>query len=66
LDSVAELGVESGDAGIDIVLEELSKGRPEGGSIGGVAEDEIENLSRHPLVDPLDDGKVILDPARIG
>jgi hypothetical protein len=56
LDGVTELGVESVDAGINVVFEELSKGRPEGVSVGCVTEDEIENLSRHPLVDPLDDG----------
>ena len=30
-----------------------------------MTEDEVEDLRRHPLVDPLDDRKIILDPARI-
>ena len=65
LDSVAELGVESIDASIDVILKKLMKGRPERGGVGGVAEDEIEDLSGHPLVDPWDDGEVVLHPARI-
>jgi hypothetical protein len=65
LDGVAELGVEGGDASIDVVLKELTKGRPQSSGVGGVTEDEIEDLGAHPLVDPLDDGEVVLHPARI-
>ena len=65
LDGVAELGVEGVDASIDVILKELTKGRPECGGVGGVAEEKIENLGGHPLVDPLYDGEVVLHPARI-
>ena len=65
LDGVAELGVEGVDASVDVVLKQLTKGCPERGGVGGVAEDEIEDLGGHPLVDPLDDGEVVLHPARI-
>ena len=65
LDGVAELGVDGVDASVDVVLKQLTKGCPERGGVGGVAEDEIEDLGGHPLVDPLDDGEVVLHPARI-
>ena len=65
LDGGAKLGMKSVDAGIDIVLEELTKGHPKGGGVGGVTEDKIKNLGGHALIDPLDDGEVVRDPARI-
>jgi hypothetical protein len=51
--------------GVDIVLKQLTEGRPKRGGVGGITEDEIEDLGGHPLVDPLDDGEVILYPMRI-
>jgi hypothetical protein len=65
LHGVAKFRVKRVDAGIDVVLKKAAKGRPKSGDAGGLAEDEIEDFCRHPLVDPLDDGEVILDPARI-
>jgi hypothetical protein len=65
LDGVANLGVESVDPSVDVVLEELAQGRPQGGGGGGLPEDEVEDLRGHPRVDPLDDGEIILYPARI-
>jgi hypothetical protein len=65
LDGVVELGVQGVDAGVNVVLKQLTEGRPKRGGVGGVAEDEIEDLGGHPLVDPLDDGEVVLYPARI-
>jgi hypothetical protein len=66
LDSVADLGVEVVDPGIDVFLEELAQGRLESNGGGGLAEDEIENLGGDAGVDPLDDGEVVRNPARIG
>ena len=65
LDGGAKLGMKSVDVSIDIVLEELMKGHPKGGGVGGVTEDKIKNLGGHALIDPLDDGEVVLDPSRI-
>jgi hypothetical protein len=65
LDGVAELVVEAGDAAVDVVLEELPKSRPKGGSSGGAAKDEIEDLGGDAGVDPLDDGEIVFDPLRI-
>ena len=65
LGGVADLGVEIVDPGVDVVLEELAQGRPESGGGGGVAEDEVEDLSGDAGVDPLDNCEVIRDPARI-
>jgi hypothetical protein len=65
LDNVAELGVQGVDAGVDVVLKQLTEGRPKRGGIGGIPENEIEDLGGHPFVDPLDDGEVVLYPARI-
>jgi hypothetical protein len=44
LNGVAELGVEAGDARLDVVLEELTEGRPMISRSGGVVEHQIENL----------------------
>jgi hypothetical protein len=49
----------------DIVFEKLAKGRPESGGVGGVAEDMVQYIRGHPLVDPQDDCEVVLDPTRI-
>jgi hypothetical protein len=65
LDGVADLGVEVVDPGVDVVLEELAQGRPEGGGGGGLMEDKIEDFSRDAGVNPLDDGEVICNPVRI-
>jgi hypothetical protein len=65
LDGVADLGVEVADPGVDVVLEELAQGHPESSTGGGLAEDEIEDLVGYAGVDPLDDGKVVCNPARI-
>ena len=66
LHGVAKLGVEAVDPSVDVVLEELSEGRPELSGGGSVAEDEIEDFSGHPGVDPLDDGEIVLDPLEVG
>ena len=65
LDGVAELGVEGVDAGVDVVLEELTESHPKGGGVGGVAEDEVEDFRGDALINPLDDGEIVLDPSRI-
>ena len=65
LRGVANRRVEIVDSGVGVVLEELAQGRPEGGSGGGLTEDEVEDLRGHAGVDPLDDGEVVRDPARI-
>jgi hypothetical protein len=65
LDSVADLGIEVVDPGISVVQEELAKSRPYGGGGGGLTKDEVEDLSGHSCVDPLYDGEIILDLARI-
>ena len=65
LDGVANLGVEGVDASVGVVLEETTKSSPESGCGRGLAEDKIEDLGRHARVDPLDDGEIIFDPARI-
>jgi hypothetical protein len=64
LDGVADLSIEVVDPGIEVVLEELTQGRPESG--GGLTEDEIEDFSRDTGVNSLDDGEIIRNPARIG
>jgi hypothetical protein len=66
LDDVANLGVEVVDLCVDVVLEELAQGRPESSGGGGLTEDEIEDLGGDAGVNPLDDGNVIRNPARIG
>jgi hypothetical protein len=66
LDGVADLGIEVVDPGIDVVLEELAQGRPKSSGGGGLVEDEIEDLGGDTGVDPLDDGEVIRNQARIG
>jgi hypothetical protein len=66
LDGVAELGVETGDTCVDVVLEELPKRRPKLGYSGGFVENQIEDLGGDPRVDPLDDSEIILDRSRIG
>jgi hypothetical protein len=65
LDSVADLGVEVVDPGIDVVLEELAQSRPESSGGGGLAKDEVDDLGGDTRVDPLDDGEVVSNPARI-
>jgi hypothetical protein len=65
LDGVVDLGVEVVDPGIDVVLEELTQSRPERSDGGGLAEDEVEDLGGDTRVDPLDDGEVVSNPARI-
>jgi hypothetical protein len=65
LDGVADLGVEVVDLGVDVVLEELAQSRPESSGGGGLAEDEVEDLGGDARVDPLDDGEVVSNPARI-
>ena len=62
---VPELGVETVGTGIDVGLEQLAEGDPELGGGGGIAEDEIEDLSGDSHVDPLDDSEIILDPLRV-
>ena len=59
LDGVANLGVEGVDASVGVVLEETTKSSPESGCGRGLAEDKIEDLSRHVRVDPLDDGEIV-------
>jgi hypothetical protein len=44
LNSVAELGVEAVDVGIDVVLKQLTERSLKGGSSGGLAEDKIKIL----------------------
>jgi hypothetical protein len=66
LDSVANFSVEVVDPGVDVVLEELAQGRPESSGGGYLTEDEIEDLGGDAGVDPLDDGEVVRNPARIG
>jgi hypothetical protein len=51
--------------GVDVVLEELAQSHPESSGGGGLAEDEVEDLGGDTRVDPLDDGEVISNPARI-
>ena len=65
LNGAAELRVEGVDAGVDVVLKEPAKGGPKRGGIGGGAEDQIEDLGAHPLVDPLYNSEIIFEPARI-
>jgi hypothetical protein len=64
LGGVAELSVEAVDPGVDVVLEELVKGHPQGNGGDGVTENEIEDLGGLPCVDPLDDGEFIFYPVR--
>ena len=61
----ADFSVEVVDPGVDIVLEELAQSRPESGGGGGVAEDEVKDFSGDAGVNPLDDGEVVSNPARI-
>ena len=65
MDGVAELVVQGVDARVDVVLKQPTESCPQGSSGGGVAEDKVENLGGHPLVDPLYSGEVVLHPARI-
>jgi hypothetical protein len=65
LNGVAELGVEAGDACVDVVLEELAERCPKISCRRSVAEHQIENLGGDPSVNPLDDGEVVLDPTSI-
>lgn len=65
LGGVPELYIERVDAGVDVVLEKLAKSCPKSGDAGGGPEDEIEDLGAHPLVDPLYNSKIILNPAGI-
>jgi hypothetical protein len=65
LDDVAKLGVEAVDAGINIVLEELTKGRPKSSGSSSVAEHQVEDLGGDALIDPLNNSKIIFDPTRI-
>ena len=53
LNGAAELRVEGVDACVDVVLKEPAKGGLKRGGIGGGAENQIEDLGAHPLVDPL-------------
>ena len=57
--------MKSVDASVDVVLEKLTKSRPESGSAGGGAEHQIEDLGAHPLVDPLYHSEIIFNPAGI-
>jgi hypothetical protein len=41
------------------------KSNLKGGGSGGLEEFKIKNLGGNPSVDPLYDGEIILDPARI-
>jgi hypothetical protein len=66
LDGVVDLGVEVVDPSVDVVLEELAQERPESSGGGGLAEDDIEDLGGDTRIDPLDDGEVVRNPARIG
>jgi hypothetical protein len=65
LEGVAKLSVEAIDAGIDIVLEELTKSRPKSSDSSGVAEHQVEDLGGDVLIDPLNNSKIIFDPTRI-
>jgi hypothetical protein len=65
LNRVAKLGVEGGEASVDIILEQLSKGGPEIGSSGRLAINEIETFRGDPCVDPLYDREIIFDPLGI-
>ena len=65
LNDAAKLRVEGADASIDVVLKKPAKGGPKGGGVGGVAEDQVEDLGAHPLVDPLYNSKIVFKPARI-
>ena len=62
----AELGVESVDAGVGVVLKQLLKGGPKIGCSGVVVGDKIEKLGGDPSINPLDDRKIVLHPTRIG
>lgn len=62
---VPKLDVKAVRASINVVLEELTKGRPEIGSSGTITKNEIEDLSRNAHVDPLYDGQVVLHPLSI-
>ena len=62
---VVELGVETIDTSIDIVLEELSEGRPESSGSSSVAKHQVEDLGGDALVDPLNYSEIIFDPTRI-
>ena len=61
----AELDVESVDTRVGVVLEKLLEGSPKLRCRGVVGGDQVEELVGDPGVDPLDDGEVFLDPARI-
>ena len=63
MDGVAELGVEGVDAGVDVVLKELTESHPKGGGVGGGAEGEVEDFRGDALINPLDDGEIVLLPA---
>ena len=60
LHGVAELGVETIDTSIDIVLEELSEGRLESSGSSSVAKHQVEDLGGDVLVDPLNNSEIIL------
>ena len=46
-------------------MEQLLKSHPETGGGGSIPKDKVEDLGGDTHVDPLDDGKVILDPLGI-
>ena len=62
----AELGVESVDAGIGVVLKQLLKGGPKISCSDIVVGDKIEKLGGDPSINPLDDREIVLHPTRIG
>jgi hypothetical protein len=63
---VAELCVEVVDEGINVFLEELTKGHLEFGGSGSVTEDMGEDLGGDECLNPLDNGEIFLYPLRIG
>ena len=62
---ISKLGVEIVGASVDVVLEELTKGRPQIGGGDTVTVDEIEDFCGDSHVDPLHNGEIILDPSRV-
>jgi hypothetical protein len=61
----AKLDVKRVDTRIRVVLEQLLERIPEFGGGGIIIGDEVEELSRNPSINPLDDCEIVFDPTRI-